>query len=137
MRLFLEAYEQTGRVNEAARIAGIGRKTHYRKLATDPAYRQAFELAEERAGQALEDEAVRRAVTGIRRPVMYKGKAVKLGRRTLYVTTYSDMLLLALLKRFRTALYNGQAVTEHTGSVDIAERMQQARKRLLEMPAAG
>jgi hypothetical protein len=30
-------------VNEADLIAGIGRKTHYRKLESDPAYRKAFE----------------------------------------------------------------------------------------------
>jgi hypothetical protein len=138
MRAFLAVYEETGRLTEAARIAGVSRQTHYNRVATDAAYRKAFEEAEERAAQTLEDEAVRRAVTGVRQPVMYQGKLVKLGRRTLYVTTYSDMLLLALLKRFRPHLYRDQAVTEHTGPVDIdiVSRMQAARKRLAETRAA-
>jgi hypothetical protein len=137
MRVFLEAYERTGRVSEAAAIAGTGRRTHYNKLKSDPVYRKAFEEAEERAAQTLEDEAVRRAVTGVRRPVMYEGKPVKLGRRTLYVTTYSDVLLLALLKRFRPAFYRDHVVSEHTAPIDLAERLQDARRRLAEMRAAG
>ena len=52
---------------------------HYRKL-EDPAYR----AAEQRAAQELEDEAVRRAKDGVKRPVLYKGAPVKIGRRTLY-----------------------------------------------------
>src|SRR5262252_6366453 len=84
MRVFLEVYEQTGRVDVAARIAGIGRKTHYRKLKDDPAYRKAFELAEECAAQALEDEAIRRAKDGVKRPVMWHGAPVKQNGRTVY-----------------------------------------------------
>jgi hypothetical protein len=136
MRAFLAAYEQTGRVAEAAAIAGITRMMHYRKLETDPAYRQAFEAAEERAAQTLEDEAVRRAVEGVRHPVTYKGKPVKLGRRILYQIQYSDTLLIALLKRFRPALYRDQAVTEQTGSADIVERLLAARQRLAAPRAA-
>jgi hypothetical protein len=101
MRFFLEVYVQTGRLAEAARIAGVNRKLHYRRIENDPVYKVAFELAEQRAVDALEDEAVCRAIDGVKRPVMHKGAPVKLGRRTLYITTYSDMLLLALLKRFR------------------------------------
>jgi hypothetical protein len=136
MRAFLEAYQRTGRLTEAAKAAGVNRKTHYRKLETDPAYRKAFQEAEERAAQTLEDEAVRRGYQGVERPVMYQGKPVKLGRRILYVTTYSDMLLIALLKRFRPALYRSHVVTETTGSVDLAERLVAARRRLIEMRAA-
>jgi hypothetical protein len=79
MRVFLEAYERTGRVNEAARIAGITARTHYRKLKGDPTYRAAFEEAETQTAQALEDEAIRRAMVGVRRPVLYKGAPVRLG----------------------------------------------------------
>jgi hypothetical protein len=132
MRVFLEVYAQTGRLTEAARIAGIDRRTHYRKL-EDPAYRAAFEAAEQTAAKDLEDEAVRRAKDGVKRPVMYQGAPVKVGRRILYQITYSDMLLLALLKRFRPALYREQSAVEHTG--DIAERLQAARRRLIEIRA--
>jgi hypothetical protein len=138
MAAFLRIYSQTGRVSVAAKAAGIARCTHYRKLATDAKYREAFNQAEHEAGQELEDEAVRRAL-GIREPTTYKGKIVRVGRRTLYHTRYSDMLLLALLRRFRPALYRDHAVitTEHTGSVDVVvERLQAARQRLRETRAA-
>jgi hypothetical protein len=135
MRVFLEVYEQTGRLAEAARIAGVNRKLHYRRIANDPVYKVAFELAEQRAVDALEFEAVRRAKDGVKRPVMYKGAPVKLGRRTLYITTYSDMLLLALPKRFRPTLYDEHISTEAGGTIDIAERIREGRKRLIEMRA--
>jgi hypothetical protein len=133
---FLRIYALTGRLGEAAKAAGVHRCTHYRRLASDPLYQKAFRDAEERAGQELQDEAVRRAMEGVKRPMMYQGMPVKLGRRILYHTQYSDMLLLALLKRFRPALYRDHVVSEHTGSVDLVARMQAARKRLVEMRAA-
>ena len=137
MRAFLAAYEHTGRLTEAARTAGIHRCTHYRRIETDPAYRKAFEAAEERAGQIFEDEAVKRAIVGVKRAVMYKGAPVKVGRRILYETQYSDTLLIALLKRFRPALYRApQVITEHTESEDIGARLQAARQRLAGTRAA-
>jgi hypothetical protein len=134
MRVFLEAYAQIGGVTEAAAIAGINRRTHYRKL-NDPTYRAIFQETEEQAAQALEDEAVRRAKDGVRRPVMYQGAPVKIGRRTLYHVEYSDQLLMVLLKRFRPQLYREYITPEHTARVDIAERLLAARRRLIEMRA--
>jgi hypothetical protein len=55
---------------------------------------------------------VRRAKDGVKRLVLYKGVPVKIGRRTIYHVEYSDMLLLALLKRFRPALYREHVSTE-------------------------
>ncbi len=103
----------------------------------DEVYRNAFTAVEDEAGQALEDEAVRRAKEGVQRPVLYKGKPVRTGRgrsaRILYETEYSDQLLIALLKRFRPALYRERTVTEVTGSVELVDRLQAARKRVIEM----
>jgi HTH-type transcriptional regulator/antitoxin HigA len=81
MRRFLEVYAETGRVREAAARAGVHRTLHYRRLKNDPAYQQAFRAAQEQVGLELEDEAVRRPVEGVKRPVLYKGKPVKSGRR--------------------------------------------------------
>jgi hypothetical protein len=47
------------------------------------------------------------------------------------------MLLIQLLKRFRPQLYRDHIVTEHAGSAQIAERLQAARKRVIEMRTAG
>jgi hypothetical protein len=136
MRAFLEAYQRTGQVSAAAAHAGVSRMTHYRRLKTDRVYATAFRVAEEQVGQELEDEAIRRAVTGVKRPVTYRGKLVRVGRRILYQVEYSDMLLLQLLRRFRPNLYREHVTTE-TGSapVNLAEQLAAARKRVLEMRA--
>jgi len=134
-RAFLKAYSISGRVTEAAKIAQVNRHDHKRWYKTDSAYRIAFDDCQEETGQLLEDEAIRRAYEGVKRPVLYQGRAVKIGgsRKVLYETQYSDTLLLALLKRFRPALYRENTTVEHTGSIELVERMQQARKRLIEM----
>jgi hypothetical protein len=130
MRAFLRIYQQTASVSEAAARAGVHRTLHYRRLESDPKYREAFKEAERQASQLLEDEAIRRALVGVRRPLMYNGKPVKLARRILYHTQYSDMLLVKLLQRFRPKLYRDHVVAEQTGPVDLVQRLQAARERL-------
>jgi len=139
-RKFLAAYAATGNMSLAARSAGIAKSTHWDWLRAEAArpsgereYTDAFHATQDEAAQTLEDEAVRRAHEGVKRPVMYKGAPVKQGRRILYETEYSDQLLLALLKRFRPALYRDHVTTEHTGSIEIVDRLQAARKRIFEM----
>jgi hypothetical protein len=39
LRAFLDAYSKTGRLRRSLETAGISHNTHYRKLASDPAYR--------------------------------------------------------------------------------------------------
>lgn|SRR5215469_1096363 len=134
-RGFLAAYGATANLRAAARAVGISQKLHFEWLRHDEVYRAAWENVQEEAGQQLEDEAVRRAKDGVKRPIMYKGRPVKQGRRILYVTEYSDQLLALLLKRFRPHLYREHVTTEVTGSIDIIQRLQEGRKRVLEMRA--
>jgi hypothetical protein len=91
-RRFLAAFSACGSVVRASRSAKTHRQTHYFWLATDPSYPSRFRQAEMQAARTLEDEAVRRAHEGLRKPVWYKGKIVG------YETEYSDTLLLAVLK---------------------------------------
>jgi hypothetical protein len=110
MRVFLETYARTGRVNLACEAARITPKTHYRRLQSDPVYRRAFEDAEQQVGQMLEDVAVDRACNG------------------------DSHLLLALLKRFRSDLYRERIEQQVSGELNmIVQRIQEGRKRLLEM----
>lgn len=88
---FLAAYRETGTVKAAAKAAGIDRRTHYRWL-EDPAYAESFEDARQEAGEALEDEARRRAIQGVEEPVFYQGEVVGFRRR------YSDTMLIFLMK---------------------------------------
>jgi hypothetical protein len=59
---FLDAFAELGTVKEAARAAGIGRRTHYFWLETDESYRQRFKDAEQEAADTLLAEARRRAL---------------------------------------------------------------------------
>lgn len=71
---FLAALEATGSVSAALSAAGVGRSTAYDARAADPAFAAAWAEALERAGDLLEAEARRRAVAGLKRPVLYQGR---------------------------------------------------------------
>lgn len=95
---FLVAFEQVGTVLHAAAMAGIDRTTHYRWL-EDEEYAKAFAEAEDKAVEALEKEARRRAIEGTEEPVFHNGKIVGGIRK------YSDTLLIFLLKGARPQKY--------------------------------
>src|SRR5215469_18944091 len=89
---FLGAYAEHARVFKAAEIAGVARTQHYAWLKESRVYAKAFDEVKAQAAQALEDEAVRRAVNGVDKPVFYQGEVCG------QVTEYSDTLLAMLLK---------------------------------------
>ena len=134
-RAFIATFRKTLNVQTAAKAAGIEPREHYEWLKHDN-YRVAWGEVQEDLAQTLEDEAVRRAM-GVQHPVLYKGKVVRTGRgrssRIVYDVEYSDQLLIMLLKRFRPALYRERTVTEVTGSVEIIDRLNSARARLVKM----
>jgi hypothetical protein len=76
----------------------VHRQTHYFWMREDQTYPRRFKEAEVQAARSLEDEAVRRARAGIRRPVLHKGKQVYVQGEPLFTTEYSDSLLMFLLK---------------------------------------
>jgi hypothetical protein len=106
-RAFLAAYRETASITRAAKAAKIDRTMHYRWIEKSPAYKKAFERAQEHAAQVLEDEAVRRATEGTLEPVFYQGKKRGSVRR------YSDGLMQFLLRGFRPQRY--AARTEISG----------------------
>jgi hypothetical protein len=61
----------------------------------DATYAARFEEARQQAAQSLEDEAVRRAVEGTRRPVLYRDKQVYIQGEPLFQIKYSDQLLIS------------------------------------------
>ena len=73
-----------------------------RKDATHPAR---FAQARERATQTLEDEAVRRAVDGVWKPVLYRGKQVYIQGEPLFEIDYSDQFLIRLLEAYNPEKY--------------------------------
>jgi hypothetical protein len=112
MRVFLEMYAITGQIQHACRIAGIDRKTHYNKLAGDPAYQKAFAEAQKQLADVVEGEIFRRAIDG-----------------------ESDALLMFLARGFMPDKYRDRTSVEHSGSIglEIAERLQTARERVIAM----
>lgn len=132
-RAFIAAYQATASVHAAGRAAKIRPEIHYQWLKSDAVYRSAWETVQDQAAQTLEDEAVRRAVQGEKRMRLHQGKPVKHRGKIVYDIERSDQVLLALLKRFRPALYREHIEAQVTGSLEIIDRLQAGRKRLLEM----
>ncbi len=96
---FLKAFSQCGSATQACIEAGISRRTCYEWRQTDAAFAEAWADMVEEAHDRLEDEAMRRAVEGVERPVFYKGTLIG------HTRTYSDSLLKALLQRRRPEVY--------------------------------
>jgi hypothetical protein len=115
----LRVYMDTASVTRACKIVGINRERHYTWLKEDPDYKAAFAVAVDRAADALEDEAVRRAKRGTEKPVIYKGQMQytvvrdengdpvinpntgEPNIKPLIIHEYSDVLLMFLLKGMR------------------------------------
>ena len=63
----------------------------------------------------MEDEAVRRAVEGVPRPVFYQGKVVGA------VQEYSDELLIRMLRARRKAKYSDRVESAVSNTVRVVE----------------
>ena len=131
---FLSAFSECGNVTLACKMAGIGRKTHYRWLEADHRYAEAFREAEQAATDYLEAEAWRRAVEGVEKPAgWYKGKAGG------SVREYSDTLLIFLLKGLRPDKYRERyQVTHNVVTWDDIVHQLEAEERAIDVtPDAG
>jgi hypothetical protein len=133
---FLDAYARCGILGEAARLAKVGRRSHYVWM-EDPNYQRQFESAREEACDLLEAEARRRAVDGVEEPVIYQGElcyAKKWNRKTqkfeptkkpLTIRKYSDFLLMFLLKALKPEIYrdNWKGEIKIEGTMAISSRL--------------
>lgn len=124
---FLAAYVVCARIDKAAAAAGVDRALHYRWL-EEPEYAKAFDLARKQAGEALEDEAIRRAYEGFDEPVVYQGGLcyakeqydektgkLKRGAKPLTVRKYDSGLLHKLLDGFLPEKYKRRGAVEVSG----------------------
>ena len=121
-RAFLGVYRQCANVRLAARLARCARSQHYWWL-KQPAYAEAFAEARAEACDALEAEARRRAVKGVRKPVYYKGKVVGFNRK------YSDTLLMFLMKGAMPEKYRDNVKMKKTGGAELLKRLEAGRVR--------
>jgi transposase len=92
---FLKVLAETCNVSEAARAAGVGRRTMYDWRDADPSFADAWKDAEETSADKLEQVAFERATSG-----------------------QSDRMLEILLKAHRPKYREKQAV-EFSGSVQV------------------
>jgi hypothetical protein len=106
---FLHAYARLGRINAAAEAANIARTDHYNWLLADADYRAQFEALKVQVIGALEDEAYRRAVEGVDKPMTVAGERVD-------VKEYDSGLLMFLLRGLKPEVYGNQKQSiEHSG----------------------
>lgn len=137
---FLANLATNGAIAKSARLAGVSPATVAARRRTDDDFAAAMEDAIEDSTDVLELEARRRAVQGVRKPVIYQGQrtpvwatdrdgqvildpatglpvqALDADGEPLYltVTEYSDSLLAMLLKGNRRSKYGDK--TEITGA---------------------
>jgi len=132
-RAFLAAYGRCARIGQAATAAKIAKQSHYIWLQESDAYRRAFAQTQVQIGDLCEDAAVARAIDGVEKPVLYQGRPVRVNGKQLFEREYSDQLLIQLLRRFKPQEYRERTTMEVTGSLDLVERLQAGRQRLLAM----
>jgi hypothetical protein len=138
---FLDAFAVSCSVQKAARWAGVHRQCHYDWLKQDSTYPSRFAEARQRAADMLEDEAVRRAKDGVRRPLVYKGKQVYIQGEPIYQIEYSDQLLIRLLEAYNPERFKRRNETTFQWSGDLSElsesQLAMLEKQFMEIAAQG
>lgn len=127
-KLLLDNYQETGNRVAACEAIDITLRTLERKLAADPDFRARFEHAKGLYVRSLEAEARRRAVDGVTQTKPGPGG-------TFYdVTTYSDTLLLHLLKKADPDRHGDKATIDvnhkHSGKIGLEKLSAEGRERL-------
>lgn len=106
---FLMAYVRTFGIRSAMRLSGVERQDHYFWLKTDARYAAIFAEAHQMLGDMLEEEAMKRAYLGTDTPVVYRGNI------TGWYKSYSDQLLMFMLRAFKPHKYHRVANDGYTG----------------------
>lgn len=105
---FLQALSETASITKACEISKLPRRTVYNWREADPHFAEAWDEALELGTDALEDEAIRRALHGTDKPV-YQG-----GKRVGAVREFSDTLLIFMLKAKRPEKYKERTESQVT-----------------------
>lgn len=105
---FLAVLASGGSPTKAAGAVGVDRRTAYRWKENDAEFAVMWDDAVEAGNDGLEDEARRRAVDGIDKPVTIAGERE-------VVKEYSDTLLTLMLKGRRRAVYSDKVDHTHGG----------------------
>lgn len=106
---FLAALAEGSTVTIAHKKAGISRGAVYAWRDEDPEFKKAWDEAIEAGTDIIEEEAKRRALFGVKKPVYHQGQVVG------HVQEYSDTLTIFLLKGRRPEKFKDRVHAEHTG----------------------
>jgi hypothetical protein len=112
---FLAALATSGVVLTACKKARIGRTTAYKIRDEDEEFAAAWDAALDDAADEMEEEAHRRAVKGVLKPV-YQG-----GKKVGSIREYSDTLLIFRLKAARPEKYRERSDIRHSGKIDVSK----------------
>jgi hypothetical protein len=104
-RLFLGALSKGASVSAAAAVAKVDRRTVYKWREKAADFAEEWDDQVEVGTDVLEDEARRRAVQGVRKPVYQGGQLVG------HVQEYSDHLLTILLRGRRPEKFRERLTT--------------------------
>jgi hypothetical protein len=127
---FFRLFAASGSVAFAADRTGIARTTLYRERRGNPKFAERWTEARQLAGERLRDEAFRRAIRGIKRPVFQGGQMV--GK----IRHYDNRLLLALLKAEDPEFYGPKRPrADDRVPVDLAKRLDAADERVAKYEA--
>jgi DNA-binding transcriptional regulator YdaS (Cro superfamily) len=97
---FLNMLEVLPNITAVCRLLGVSTKNLSKHRKADAEFEAEIKEAIERGYDMLEEEARRRAVDGVLKPVYYRG--MKCG----HIREYSDQLLVTLLKGYRPKRFN-------------------------------
>jgi hypothetical protein len=112
-QIFLDGFEQSGRVDKACKLAGISRTTAYRHRQSDEDFALAWHDIEEAVTDAMEREAWRRSTEGVDKPIFYRGEQIAT------VKEFSDPLMMFMLRARNPAKYREQFDFKHSGRVEV------------------
>lgn len=112
---FLEALRKTCNVSSAAKSSGLGRTAAYAWRKDDAKFASDWDEAIAEASDLLEEEAMRRAMKGVKRPIVQGGRVIT------HVTEYSDTLLIFLLKGAKREKYAERKDVKHEGRMTLEQ----------------
>jgi hypothetical protein len=109
-REFLSTLSEGSFIGRACEAIGVTRQAVWKLQRADPEFARQVEVARSVGASVLEDEAMRRGLQGVEKPIFQGGKLVG------HVREYSDTLLLALLRAHLPEKYTERSKTELTGA---------------------
>lgn len=124
---FLKELARRGNVSAAAKAGVMSRAWFYREREENEEFAAAWDDALETAIDAIELEVRRRAVEGVRKPIIGRVGKDQDGilkdehGKGMYIREYSDTLAALLLKAHRPEKFRERHDIRHSGKIDVSK----------------